>query len=53
MTADAERLTRLWIETFGEPPAVVDAELMRRVLTDLAGSPCNPQPSNLRACGVA
>jgi len=53
MTADAERLTRLWIETFGEPPAVVDAELMRRVLTDLAGAHCSPPPSKLEACGVA
>lgn len=40
MNADAERLTRIWIEIFGEPPALIDAELMRRVLADLGGPGC-------------
>ncbi len=53
MTADAERLTRIWIETFGEPPAVIDAELMRRVLADLGGARCDPAPADARACGMA
>ncbi len=41
MNADADRLTRIWIETFGEPPALIDADLMRRVLADLVGGGCD------------
>jgi hypothetical protein len=40
MTLDVERLTRVWIEAFGEPPAVVDPELMMIVLADLGPEPC-------------
>jgi len=30
-----ESLTRRWIDLFGEPPAVADAELMLAVLADM------------------
>ncbi len=53
MNTDADRLTRIWIETFGEPPAVIDPELMRRVLADLGGARCDPPNNDARACGAA
>ena len=34
MNTDAERLTRIWLEIFGEPPALIDTDLMRRVLAE-------------------
>jgi len=39
MTIDVEHLTQVWIEAFGEPPAVVDPELMMVVLADLGPEP--------------
>ena len=34
MTLTAETLMRRWIERFGEPPALIDEELMRRLLAE-------------------
>lgn len=49
MNTAIERLTEIWLETFGEPPVVIDAELMRRVLADPGGA----FGDDTRACGVA
>ena len=37
MRHDAEGLTKQWIETFGESPAIIDPELMRALIADLGG----------------
>ncbi len=35
MTDDEQRLADCWTRRFGEPPTLVDAELMRAVMADL------------------
>ena len=49
MNTAIERLTQIWLKTFGESPVVIDAELMRRVLADPGGA----FGDDTRACGVA
>lgn len=35
MTVEEDHLRRRWIEEFGEPPALIDAELMRPILEEM------------------
>ena len=39
MDSETKRLIERWILTFCEPPALIDAELMRRVLAEHEARP--------------
>ena len=34
MTEDTQELVKAWIERFGEPPSIVDEDLMRELLDE-------------------
>lgn len=50
MITETECLARRWVETFGEPPTILDPVLMRAVLKEYGG---DAGADADRACRVA